>query len=223
MQNGTLLIGTSTCEIVTVDITAPDTAPTVLHRCRLPPYPPPSTCRTPPQVHLHAHSGAVMGLCVSPLENCAVTVSRPAAACAAAVTCHSLHQVGEDRTLRFWDLEQRRMEAAFNLGMRCRSVHVSPDGRLYAVGHAAGQFSLWDVASMRCAAKNAFRKEEVDDIRFRCVAANASACSRNAATQACNKHAGSDAQGAVPTGSWWRWPRTTTPSTSTSCSRAWRE
>ncbi len=28
-QNGTLLIGTSTCEIVTVDITAPDTAPTV--------------------------------------------------------------------------------------------------------------------------------------------------------------------------------------------------
>ena len=38
------------------------------------------------------------------------------------------------------------MEAAFNLGMRCRSVHVSPDGRFYAVGHAAGQFSLWDVA-----------------------------------------------------------------------------
>ena len=61
------------------------------------------------------------------------------------------------------------MEAAFNLGMRCRSVHVSPDGRLYAVGHAAGQFSLWDVASMRCAAKNSFRKEEVDDIRFRLV------------------------------------------------------
>ncbi len=59
------------------------------------------------------------------------------------------------------------MEAAFNLGMRCRSVHVSSDGRLYAVGHAAGQFSLWDVASMRCAAKNAFRKEEIDDIRFR--------------------------------------------------------
>jgi len=28
-QNGTLLIGTSTCEIVTVDITAPDTSPTV--------------------------------------------------------------------------------------------------------------------------------------------------------------------------------------------------
>ena len=78
-------------------------------------------------------------------------------------------QVGEDRTLRFWDLEQRRMEAAFNLGMRCRSVHVSCDGRLYAVGHAAGQFSLWDVASMRCAAKNAFRKEEIDDIRFRCT------------------------------------------------------
>ena len=78
-----------------------------------------------------------------------------------------MRQVGEDRTLRFWDLEQRRMEAAFNLGMRCRSVHVSPDGRFYAVGHAAGQFSLWDVASMRCAAKNSFRKEEVDDIRFR--------------------------------------------------------
>jgi hypothetical protein len=31
VQNGTLLIGTSTCEIVTVDMTAPDTAPTV--RC----------------------------------------------------------------------------------------------------------------------------------------------------------------------------------------------
>ena len=28
-QNGTLLIGTSTCEIVTVDITAPGTSPTV--------------------------------------------------------------------------------------------------------------------------------------------------------------------------------------------------
>jgi WD40 repeat protein len=119
-------------------------------------------------VHLHSHSGAVTGLCVSPLENCAVTVSRSAASVATHWrNCLTARQVGEDRTLRFWDLEQRRMEAAFNLGLRCRSVHVSPDGRLYAVGHAAGQFSLWDVASMRCAAKNSFRKEEVDDIRFR--------------------------------------------------------
>lgn len=28
-QDGSLLIGTSTCEIVTVDITAPDSSPTV--------------------------------------------------------------------------------------------------------------------------------------------------------------------------------------------------
>ena len=66
--------------------------------------------------------------------------------------------MGEDRTLRFWDLEQRRMEAAFNLGLRCSSVHVSPDGRLYAVGHAAGQFSLWDVASMRRCSKSQNRR-----------------------------------------------------------------
>ena len=71
LQNGTLLIGTSTCEIVTVDITAPDTAPTVLHFYSYIFLP--SHRR---QVHLHSHSGAVTGLCVSPLENCAVTVSR---------------------------------------------------------------------------------------------------------------------------------------------------
>ncbi len=72
VQNGTLLIGTSTCEIVTVDMTAPGTAPTV--RCQSVTL----SCFLlfhRDQVHLHSHSGAVTGLCVSPLENCAVTVS----------------------------------------------------------------------------------------------------------------------------------------------------
>jgi WD40 repeat protein len=166
-QNGTLLIGTSTCEIVTVDITAPDTAPTVLRHLT--------------QSHLMDHLPAVStrsgtSALAQWRSDRALCQSTGELRCNGDSSRHSrfrvkrnliLHQVGEDRTLRFWDLEQRRMEAAFNLGMRCRSVHVSPDGRLYAVGHAAGQFSLWDVATMRCAAKNSFRKEEVDDIRFR--------------------------------------------------------
>jgi hypothetical protein len=169
-QNGTLLIGTSTCEIVTVDITAPDTAPTVRAARVFPPSFVASRRAGPPSLAQRRCDWPVRQ---SPGELRCDGAPPWGGNAGAAQLFDFACQVGEDRTLRFWDLEQRRMEAAFNLGMRCRSVHVSSDGRLYAVGHAAGQFSLWDVASMRCAAKNAFRKEEIDDIRFRLTCASA--------------------------------------------------
>lgn len=76
----------------------------------------------------------------------------------------------EDRTIRRWSMIDFQLEQSVSVGLRSTAVAISPDDRLYAVGHRGGKFTVWDAPSPpqapRCIVKNTQRTEDVTDIKF---------------------------------------------------------
>ena len=54
--------------------------------------------------------------------------------------------VGDDQTVRVWDLENYRLKNVRKLKKPARSVTFSPDGRALAIGMKDGAFNMWFVS-----------------------------------------------------------------------------
>ena len=76
----------------------------------------------------------------------------------------------EDRTIRRWSLQDLQLEQSVSVGLRCTAIAIAPDESLYAVGHRAGKFTVWDAPPPpqvpRCIVKNTQRTEDITDIKF---------------------------------------------------------
>eukprot|EP00794_Sanderia_malayensis_P020047 gene20047-22014_t len=74
--------------------------------------------------------------------------------------------VGDDCTLRVWDLADNKMIKVRKLGKPGRCVGYSPDGRAIAVGMKDGSFTVVDAETLNDMAGFHHRKEEISDIKF---------------------------------------------------------
>jgi len=72
---------------------------------------------------------------------------------------------GLDGTMRFWNCENRCQTRCRVMGLEGRSIHVSQDGSLVAVGHSAGQFSVWETRRLQCIYLNSNTKADVHCLR----------------------------------------------------------
>jgi microtubule-associated protein-like 6 len=76
----------------------------------------------------------------------------------------------DDRTIRRWSMIDRQLEQSVSVGMKATAIAISPDDRLYAVGHRAGRFTVWDAPQPpevpRCIVKYTQRTEDITDIKF---------------------------------------------------------
>ena len=76
----------------------------------------------------------------------------------------------DDRTVRRWSILDRQLEQSLSVGLRSTAIAISPDESLYAVGHRAGAFTVWDAPHPpqvpRCILKNSQRSEDITDIKF---------------------------------------------------------
>jgi WD40 repeat protein len=76
----------------------------------------------------------------------------------------------DDRTIRRWSMMDFQLEQSVCVGLRSTAIGISPDDRLYAVGHRSGKFTVWDAPPPplvpRCILKNTQRTEDVTDVKF---------------------------------------------------------
>jgi WD40 repeat protein len=73
---------------------------------------------------------------------------------------------GLDGTMRFWNCEHRCQTRCRVMGLEGRSIDVSQDGSLVAVGHSAGQFSVWETRRLQCIYLNSNTKADVHCLRY---------------------------------------------------------
>ena len=73
---------------------------------------------------------------------------------------------GDDKTLRVYDMYQRRQIAVRNIGSRARSAAYSPDGKYVAVGFFAGGFIVFETSTGNELVAKKHRREEISDVKF---------------------------------------------------------
>jgi microtubule-associated protein-like 5 len=74
--------------------------------------------------------------------------------------------VGDDATLRLWDLAKRKPWKTKGLEAQGRSIHFSPDGKLVACGHNNGSWSVHRLDSMDEVIATRDRKKDIHTIKF---------------------------------------------------------
>jgi WD40 repeat protein len=74
--------------------------------------------------------------------------------------------VGLDGSLRWWSCEQRAETRCRIFALPAQCVDVSADGRLAAVGHAGGQWSVWETTRMQCIYVNRHASADVTLLKF---------------------------------------------------------
>ncbi|RDD40098.1 Echinoderm microtubule-associated protein-like 6 [Trichoplax sp. H2] len=79
---------------------------------------------------------------------------------------HICCTVGDDRSVRIWDLTNRRLKNFRKLRKPGRCASYSPDGRAIAIGFKDGSCCVIDSSSLDDMAEFHHRKEEISDIRF---------------------------------------------------------
>ena len=97
--------------------------------------------------------------------------ARPINSCAVSPTgLGYMMTASDDRTIRRWSIIDRQLEQSVSVGLKSTAIAISPDESLYAVGHRAGVFTVWDAPHPpqvpRCILKNTQRSEDVTDIKF---------------------------------------------------------
>mmetsp|Transcript_8381 Transcript_8381/g.28139 ORF Transcript_8381/g.28139 Transcript_8381/m.28139 type:complete len:892 (-) Transcript_8381:144-2819(-) len=99
---------------------------------------------------------ALSGVCAFPLEQSEFIC-----------TC------GDDCTLRIWNTNIRNLHrlengriAVADMGIPGVCCDVSSDGRLVAVGHRGGQFTVWDSSTMLCVLEHARSNRYITIIKF---------------------------------------------------------
>ena len=73
---------------------------------------------------------------------------------------------GDDKTLRVFDMYQRRQIAVRNVSSKARSATYSPDGTLVACGFQGGGFIVFETATGNELAAKKHRREEISDLKF---------------------------------------------------------
>mmetsp|Transcript_56787 Transcript_56787/g.179562 ORF Transcript_56787/g.179562 Transcript_56787/m.179562 type:complete len:888 (-) Transcript_56787:309-2972(-) len=73
---------------------------------------------------------------------------------------------GDDKTLRVWDMYERRMLSMRNLPHRARSAAWSPDGKVAAVGFYQGGIIAFDTTNGNEVASKKHRREEISQLKF---------------------------------------------------------
>ena len=73
---------------------------------------------------------------------------------------------GDDKTLRVYDMYQRRQVAVRNVSGKARSACYSPDGKLVAAGFYGGGFIVFETSTGNELAAKKHRREEIGDLKF---------------------------------------------------------
>ena len=73
---------------------------------------------------------------------------------------------GDDKTLRVFDMYQRRQIAVRNVSSKARSATYSPDGTLVACGFQGGGFIVFETATGNELAAKKHRRETISDVKF---------------------------------------------------------
>jgi microtubule-associated protein-like 6 len=78
-----------------------------------------------------------------------------------------VYTCADDGSVRKWDIVNNDLEGRYNTGIRCHKVDVSSDGKMVAVGHRNGSFTVLSADLKEVVFPNTrHRKREVDAIRF---------------------------------------------------------
>lgn len=68
---------------------------------------------------------------------------------------------GEDQTLCFWNLLERKQKKAIKLDGQAMTVAMNPTGEHIAVGFKSGHFKVFKYSNMALVVKNADRKKAI--------------------------------------------------------------
>ena len=71
-----------------------------------------------------------------------------------------------DGTIRFWSCSERRQTRVRVMGLEGRSVDLSPDASLLAVGHSHGQWSVWETRRLQCIYVNSHTNADIHRLKF---------------------------------------------------------
>ncbi|XP_033122529.1 echinoderm microtubule-associated protein-like 6 [Anneissia japonica] len=72
----------------------------------------------------------------------------------------------DDKTIRIWDIQNKKMAYLAKLGAAARSICYSPDGEMVAVGLKNGEFMVVVAATLKVWGKKRDRNKTITDIKF---------------------------------------------------------